>query len=278
MSNEKSEAQLKNEVEVKRILEERGYSPASSKKRVAKTFGKSFSLKPLITVLAVTVLLAGGWMYLQNNSLNNSSRTTSDGMVFTDGEWLSDSQMNPENTEANDMEYQYSQAENDEQYQEALAKNKAEYERKKAELDAETSQKLKAFDQQREERNAQYAAEQAERERRAAAIEAQQQQREQVAKAKCDDYKATYGDKTAAEIAEADSEVIKAKYNWTQAQKKVRSCTGGNIVYNASQREQCNLYRNQELQTAESHWLTYTNLLQQKTVYYGNLKIDSCGY
>ena len=47
MPSEKSEAQLKNEAEVKRILKERGYSKQSNKKQVAKSLGHSISPHPI---------------------------------------------------------------------------------------------------------------------------------------------------------------------------------------------------------------------------------------
>lgn len=68
MSEEKSEAQLRNEAEVKRILEERGYSSASSKKATEKALkNKGFSFKQfLIGFVAMAVLIAGGgWAYFQ---------------------------------------------------------------------------------------------------------------------------------------------------------------------------------------------------------------------
>lgn len=64
---EKSEAQIKNETEVRRIMEERGYSSASSKKQVKKAFGRSFSFKPLIVFVFAIGIIIGGWLFLQNN-------------------------------------------------------------------------------------------------------------------------------------------------------------------------------------------------------------------
>lgn len=74
---QKNEAQMKNEKEVRRIMEERGYSPASNKKKVRKTFGSNFSFKPFIVGFLAIGLLIGGGVLLQNNPFesrqNNSS-------------------------------------------------------------------------------------------------------------------------------------------------------------------------------------------------------------
>lgn len=67
MSEEKSEAQLRNEAEVKRILEERGYSSTSSKKATEKALSDGFSFKKFLIGFIVMALLigGGGWAYFQ---------------------------------------------------------------------------------------------------------------------------------------------------------------------------------------------------------------------
>lgn len=70
-NNEKSEAQLRNEKEVRRIMEERGFSSAPSKKQIKKTFGGGSHLKTFIASFLIAGLLAGGWVFIQNNSFNN---------------------------------------------------------------------------------------------------------------------------------------------------------------------------------------------------------------
>lgn len=67
----KTEAQIKNEEEVRRIMEERGYSSASNKKKVKKTFGNNFPFKPFIAGFLVVGLLIGGGILLQNNPFEN---------------------------------------------------------------------------------------------------------------------------------------------------------------------------------------------------------------
>lgn len=67
----KTEAQIRNEEEVRRIMEERGYSSASSKKKVKKAFGNSFPFKPFIVGFLVVGLLIGGGILLQNNPFEN---------------------------------------------------------------------------------------------------------------------------------------------------------------------------------------------------------------
>ena len=83
MSQEKSEAQKRNEEAVRRIMAERGYSrePTKRKKRQSKL------RKPLITIIAIVLLLSGaitcyflfkpqGTLKSQENSNNNSSKST----------------------------------------------------------------------------------------------------------------------------------------------------------------------------------------------------------
>ena len=330
--SEKSEAQVKNEEAVRRIIQERGYSLATNKKQVTKTFGRSFSIKPFITGFITVGLLFGGWMYLRENLFGDKQHegqfseitTTKDdqeisGFYACLGEvdaseinlddvefWrkhidryeqtiacydkypsvgslseknklqttLAEFQENAKQADANDVEYRANMARIDVELEQNLARIKEE---SKA-WDTEISRRVQERQAQSAERQAEYARQQEERERQAAAAEAQRQQQEQAAKAKCDEYLAMYGDKTPAEIAESDSEVVNAKYRWTQAQKKIRDCVGGNTVPNQSQRELCNSYRDQELQAAESYYSTYINLLQQKTNHYRNLKINACGH
>lgn len=75
--NEKTEAQIKNEEEVRRIMEERGYSPASNKKKVRKAFGSNFSFKPFIVGFLAIGLLIGGGVLLQNNPFENKQDNSS---------------------------------------------------------------------------------------------------------------------------------------------------------------------------------------------------------
>lgn len=330
--NNKSDAQIKNEEEVRRIMEERGYSPASNKKKVRKTFGNNFSFKPFIAGFLAIGLLIGGGILLQNNpfenrqdnsSANENASSKNDeelaefqaclGSIDTseialdDAEFwnkhisryeqtlscydnypsvadpsektelqnqLAELQNNSKSAEANDAAYRANMAQIDAELEQNLAKIKEEGDA----WDAELLRRVQERQAQSDERNAQYAKEQATREQQSATLEAQRQQEQAAKKAKCDNYKSTYGEKTATEIAESDPEVIRAKNNWTNAQKKIRNCSGGNVVLNQSQRELCNSYRDQEVQTAESLHSTYTNLLQQKTTYYRNLKNEACGY
>lgn len=328
MSSEKSEAQLKNEEEVRRILEQRGYSSAKSKKIVKKSFGRSFSLAPIIIVILISGLAVCGWFYLKSNPFNiekhkstddnESSAANTDQMDFyhcldsaysleismDDPDFwnkyitryeqaiscydkypsvanvtektnlqdkLSKLRENAEKSEANDAEYRANIAQIDAELEDNLARIKKESE----EWDQEVLRRKQEREQQRAELDAEYEKQRQKREQQEAEAEAQKQQQEQEAKEKCDNYKLTYGEMTAAEIAESDPEVSRAKNNWANAQKKVRSlCNYGT----QPQRDLCNSYRNQELETAESYHSIYTNLLQQKTSYYRNLKIKSCGY
>ena len=328
----KTEAQIRNEEEVRRIMEERGYSPASNKKKVRNTFGSNFSFKPFIVGFLAIGLLIGGGVLLQNNPFesrqNNSSANekasskndeelaefqaclgaidTSE-IALDDAEFwnkhisryeqtlscydnhpsvadpskktelqnqLAELQNSSKLAEVNDATYRANMAQIDAELEQNLAKIKEESDA----WDAELLRRVQERQAQSDERRAQYAREQAEREQQAAVIEAQRQQEQEAKKAKCNDYKSRYGEKSAAEIAESDPEVTRAKHNWVDAQKKIRDCSGGNKVYNQSQRELRNSYRDQEVQTAELLHSAYANLLQQKTVYYRNLKNESCDY
>ena len=73
----KTEAQIRNEEEVRRIMKERGYSSVSNKKKVRKTFGNNFSFKPFIIGFLVTGLLIGGGIKLHNNPFENRQDTSS---------------------------------------------------------------------------------------------------------------------------------------------------------------------------------------------------------
>lgn len=73
----KAEAQIRNEEEVRRIMEERGYSSISSKKKVKKAFGNNFPFKPFIVGFLVIGFLVSGGILLQNNLFGNEQRDSS---------------------------------------------------------------------------------------------------------------------------------------------------------------------------------------------------------
>ena len=171
---------------------------------------------------------------------------------------------------------------NEQNYRQQLAAIEAESQAYYAKLDqemakheAETEQWLTDYDKQRAELDAKYAAEDAQR----AAEENARKQAEELAaaqkEAKCNEYKALYGDKTAEQLAESDPEVSGAKARWTSSQKKVRNCTTSRTQ---SQRDLCESYRSQELATVQENYSNYISLLSQKQIYYTNLRINSCGY
>ena len=279
MSNDKSEAQLKNEAEVKRIMAERGYSCESSKKKVAKTFGKRISLAPFIFGIVVIALIVGGVWFFKDNFFsgkedNNLSDLDSDysqdyidfqacmGSIDTSEIAIDDSEFwnkhieryektiscydnypsvadlgekeefekalaevreNALNSEANDVAYRQRIAESERQYQErmdqistTLAKNLAEIEENGKAWDEELPRRVKEREAESEKRRAEYQEQQDAYEQQRAASEAARQQQEQAAKVKCDEFLATYGDGTPAEIAESDSEVRSAKSTYSK--------------------------------------------------------------
>ena len=73
----KTEAQIRNEEEVRRIMEERGYSSISNKKKVKKAFGNNFPFKPFIVGFLVIGFLVSGGIILQNNPFGNEQRDSS---------------------------------------------------------------------------------------------------------------------------------------------------------------------------------------------------------
>ena len=73
----KTEAQIRNEEEVRRIMEERGYSSISNKKKVKKAFGNNFPFKPFIVGFLVIGFFVSGGIILQNNPFGNEQRDSS---------------------------------------------------------------------------------------------------------------------------------------------------------------------------------------------------------
>ena len=71
---EKSEAQLRNEEEVRRILESRGYASIPDEKPASR----GFSLRPLIAILFIALLGIGGWLYLQTNPFSGGQNASTD--------------------------------------------------------------------------------------------------------------------------------------------------------------------------------------------------------
>lgn len=189
---------------------------------------------------------------------------------------LAKAKENSATAEANELSYRQQMADLNEEYNAYRAKYDAEIaelDRQSAENNAKTEEWLANYDKQRAELDAKYAAEAAQR----AAQEEARKRAEEIAaaekEAKCNEYKALYGDKTADELAKTDSEVNGAKYRCDSA--KVRSCTGSRTQ---SQRELCESYRSQELETKNSYCASYNLLLSQKQTYYTSLRISSCGY
>ena len=330
MDKEKSEAQLKNEAEVRRILAERGFSSADSKKTTKKALGDGFPFGKLLGgFLIIAILAVGGcWAYFQffhDKSSNIKSTNTatinshSDDTDFKDFDnclkSVDDSEVQLEDPEfwnkyisryesmiscydqypgigsdfdkkkleetlaeyrgyrdqasANEADYQAKM----EQIEVEQQKRLAEIEANAAAWDAELAQRTKEREAESMRLREEWAQQQAEYEKQQADAEAARLQKEQAQKDRCDNYYATYGDKTAEELADGDSEVIRAKYNWTEAQKKVRNCTGFNNSY---QRDLCQEYQRDEQATADSYRDTYYTVRLNKISYYSGLKPYDC--
>ncbi len=333
MSEEKSEAQLRNEAEVKRILEERGYSSTSSKKATEKALkNKGFSFKQfLVGFVAMAILIAGGgWAYFQffthkdhsepeettsikhyyddeddadfigfENCLNavDESEVSLDDPEFWNKyigryesmiscydqypgigsdfdkkkleETLAEYRGYRDQASANEADYQAKM----EQIEVERQKRLAEIEANAAAWDAELAERTKEREVESMRLQEEWAQQQAEYEKQQADAEAARLQKEQAAKERCDNYLATYGEKTAEELADADSEVVRAKYNWTQAQKKIRNCSGYSSM---NQSEKCRAYQEEEQATADSLLNTYLNTRIDKISYYMHLRTEAC--
>lgn len=346
MPSDKSEAQLKNEAEVKRIMAERGYSCKSSKKDVKKTFGSGVSPAPFIVGFIVIALIVGCIWFFQNHSFGEEESSSFAGLssdysqdyinfqacigsidtseiAIDDGEFwnkhieryektiscydsypsvaslhekeefenaLAELRENASKSEASDIAYRQAIAENERQHQERidqinadLAKNLAEIEESGKEWDEELARRVKEREAEAEQRRAEYQKQQSAYEQQKAASEAAKQQQEQAAKAKCEEFLATYGDKTPAEIAESDSEVKSAKNIYSrksEAYGNARSSYYSSISAAALSESQ-RASRKEKVDAAESEMRAaesaYKSILNQKTAYYRNLKNTSCG-
>ncbi|MBP3899613.1 hypothetical protein J6D24_02310 [Candidatus Saccharibacteria bacterium] len=173
-----------------------------------------------------------------------------------------------------DAEHQRTIAQINRNYAASIAKLDAE----KADGDARYKEWLANYDKEKTARDAEYAKQRAEWEASNKAKQEEEAKRTVAKEVACEEYKAKFGEKTAAELAETDAEVVGAKNKWSQALKKVSGCTGGNRVMSQAWRDTCNSARAQEQQTANSYESAYQSLLSQKTAYYRNLKIEACGY
>ena len=317
MDKEKSEAQLKNEAEVRRILAERGFSSADSKKTTEKALEDGFPFGKLLGGFLIIVILATGgcWAYFQffhDKSSNIKSTNTAtidnynDGTDFKDFDnclkSVDDSEVQLEDPEfwnkyisryesmiscydqypgigsdfdkkkleetlaeyrgyrdqasANEADYQAKM----EQIEVERQKRLAEIEANAAAWDAELAQRTKEREAESIRLQEEWAQQQAEYEKQQAETEAAQGSRPP-------------GEKTAEELADVDSEVVRAKYNWTQAQKKIRNCSGYSSM---NQSEKCRAYQKEEQATADSLLETYLNTRIDKISYYMHLRTEAC--
>ena len=293
MSN-KSEAQLKNEAEVKRILAERGYSSKASKKKVSKSFGSNISPAPFIYGLLGIAIIAGGIWFFQNNPFQESSETSGSTSITSSYENTYDLPPQTTNdslsiTEFDDSVYQQRVDENEQEYlarmaeiDAELAKNLAEIKARGEAWDEELARRVKERELEAEKQRAEHQQQIEAYERQTAAYEAEKQSQAQSAKAKCDEYLAKYGEQTAEEIAESDPEVKSAKNTLNEKSKAYNSAYNSlnnnksDAVLTEDQRvplrEKYNSAKS-EMDAAES---AYKRILSQKTSYYRTLKANSC--
>lgn len=181
---------------------------------------------------------------------------------------------------AADLEYRKTEAEIERKYQETIAKNNEKYKKQAEEYEKEFQRKYQErqaeaerLQKESEETTARIKAQEVARK---AEEERQQREKEELAR-KCDEFKATYGDKTAEEIAKEDSSVKGAYNSWQYYVNRVgSSCVGGEVVLTQPQRDKCEAARAPKVAKAEEAFNNYKNILTEKTIYYRNLKNSVC--
>ena len=267
MAEGKNAAQLKNEEEVKRILKERGYSSASSRRQVNKKLGGNFPIIPALSIIVI-VIIGGvfGWFFLRGDSSGNNR-----GEAITDDYSSMGNQQEKTNQEyGDDVKYDNLEAGENKSYPESTTENESGP--NKTESKTSSEQKNEAGNQQNTSQNTTTN-------QPPTSEQAQNQQQEDTTNEKCDNYLATYGNSTPEELARNDNSV-QAKYNaWQNWLRQAQEVEGVQFTY-----QMCQSYWNRgrtcpsqyagKAQEAEAE---YNQLLSQKIEYYKNLRASSCG-
>lgn len=202
---------------------------------------------------------------------------------------LSELRENSTKAEANDVEYRQRIAANEKHYQEKMAEINAELsenltriEQEGKAWDEELSRRIKEREAEAERQRAEYQNQRNAYEQQQTAAENSRKQQEQAAKAKCDDYLAKYGSQTTAEIAESDPEVRSAKNTLNEKTRAYTTAYNNLYKSNVVLTEGQKAPLKEKYETAKSEMnaaeYNYKTILNQKTSYYQNLRINSCGY
>lgn len=178
---------------------------------------------------------------------------------------------------ANDAEYRANVAKIEAERAQNLARIKAEADAWDEELARRVQERNAAAEQQRaayEQQRSAYEQQQSAYEQQQAAAAAEKQRQ-------CDSYMAQYGDKTADELAEADSEVRSAKHTYDEKAKAYNKAYNDLYKSGAVLTADRRTYYQEKYDTAQSEmnsaYYTYQSLLNSKKSYYSNLKTRSCG-
>ncbi len=181
------------------------------------------------------------------------------------------------------------QAAIDAEYDRRAAQIDAEHHRYMADLDAKATEqeaKTERWLQEDAEAAAKHQAElEAERARREAELAANQAaiaKAEQEKVARCNEYKAQYGDKSAEELARTDASVVQAYNTWQDYAQKAEEYRNSGVVLSQAQCQNyilkgrvCPRQYEAKAQEAETY---YNQLFSQKVQAYNSSRRLACGY
>lgn len=182
-----------------------------------------------------------------------------------------------------------SQAAIDAEYDRRAAQIDAEHRRHMADLDtkateqeAETERWLQEDAEAVAKRQAEWEAEQARREAELVANQAAIAKAEQEKVARCNEYKAQYGDKSAEELARTDISVVQAYNTWQDYAQKAEEYRNSGVVLSQAQCQNyilkgrvCPRQYEAKAQEAETY---YNQLFSQKVQAYNSSRKLACGY
>jgi|GEM_PF-1776726 len=245
----------------------------------------NYTARIIGTISAIGLIVVAALPFI--NNMNNQNLPAEPESTFIEESAPSQTTVqtispDPENSSETVFDYpDYSEYYSEADYQADLAENKARYEAEKARIEAETAGNLEELEKRRAELEAEYAAERAEWERQNAIYEANKKAAEQAAKAKCDNYIATYGDKSAETLAREDVEVQRKYSAWQEMLRQADEWDASGIqmtqnhcsAYIGTGRVCPKNYRTKANQLETE----YYSSLNSKTQYYATLRKSACG-
>lgn len=180
--------------------------------------------------------------------------------------------------ETNAVEYDRLAAQIDEEHRQYVAALDAEAARR----DDETGRRLEEGAEAAAKRQAEWEAERARREAELAANQAAIAKAEQEKVARCNEYKAQYGDKSAEELARTDTSVVQAYNTWQDYAQKAEEYRNSGVVLSQAQCQNyilkgrvCPRQYEAKAQEAETY---YNQLFSQKVQAYNSSRKLACGY